>query len=49
MWIDELPLWAMVGEVSNSSSANGEAKEYLYAHKHFSIAYHGDRIIEVGP
>mmetsp|Transcript_27326 Transcript_27326/g.55847 ORF Transcript_27326/g.55847 Transcript_27326/m.55847 type:complete len:588 (-) Transcript_27326:47-1810(-) len=44
--LDELPIWAMVGETrTNSSSSVGEV--LVYTHKRFSIAHNGDRVIEV--
>mmetsp|Transcript_3522 Transcript_3522/g.12287 ORF Transcript_3522/g.12287 Transcript_3522/m.12287 type:complete len:598 (+) Transcript_3522:93-1886(+) len=47
--LDELPMWAMVGEVRESKLGNhsGDDEKYIFTHKHFSIAYNGDRIIEV--
>lgn len=44
--LDELPIWAMVGETrANSSDPDGDSLVYL--HKRFSIAYNQDRVIEV--
>lgn len=45
MYIDELPLWGMLGEYVESSE--GEESFYLYTHKDIVISYNNDRIIEV--
>lgn len=57
MYLDDLPLWGMVGEgaVNNAHAhvdpdATGHEvydEYYLLTHKQLSIAYNGDRIIEV--
>lgn len=59
MFVDELPVWGMVGEIvadedviqeleSHTERPHGIADlTYLYTHKNFTIAYNGDRIIEV--
>lgn len=59
LYVDELPMWAMVGEVASdlddshsqedhTSVTHDIADEsFLFTHKEFSIAYNGDRIIEV--
>jgi hypothetical protein len=49
MVLDELPIWAMVGELRiPNSSAPTENREYLvFTHKRFSIGYNEDRVIEV--
>ncbi len=45
LYIDELPLWGMVGE--HMSVPGEKEKSFVYTHKEFSIAYNGNRIIEV--
>jgi len=45
LFLDDLPIWGMVGEVL--TDANGEDKYFLYTHKKFSISYNNERIIEV--
>lgn len=40
LYVDELPVWGMVGSVTDGAT-------YVYTHKHFSIAANGPRIIEV--
>jgi transmembrane 9 superfamily protein 3 len=49
MVLDELPIWAMVGEVKqqNTGANTTTAIEHIYTHKRFSIAYNADRVIEV--
>lgn len=48
-YIDDLPVWGMVGEVSASDNENPEAdgEALVYTHKKFSISYNADRIIQV--
>lgn len=40
MYIDDLPIWGIVGEV-------GDNKYYLWTHKKFDIGYHGKQIVDV--
>lgn len=56
MYMDDLPIWGMVGESSLSAGLrmidheeeHGIADEvFIFSHKQFSIAYNGPRIIEV--
>jgi len=50
MYIDELPVWGMVGEYMMAEDAsNGGASHqgFIYTHREFSISYNGNRIIEV--
>jgi transmembrane 9 superfamily member 3 len=59
MFIDELPLWGMVGEIVAEEDAINEIEShlerphgiaeatFLYTHKNFTIAYNGENIIEV--
>lgn len=59
LFIDELPVWGMVGEIlaeedviqeleSHTEKPHGIADlTYLYTHKNFTIAYRGNQIIEV--
>jgi len=46
MFLDDLPIWGMVGDVVPEPDSK-EEKMYIFAHKKFSIAYNKDRIIEV--
>jgi len=41
MYLDDLPIWGMVGEV------NLDEQSYIYTGKSFSIAYNRDQIIQV--
>jgi transmembrane 9 superfamily protein 3 len=59
LFVDELPVWGMVGEVvaeedvireieAHTERPHGIADAtFLYTHKNFTIAYNGDRVIEV--
>jgi transmembrane 9 superfamily protein 3 len=51
MYIDELPVWGMVGEYMQEASldgqANGKEQGFLYTHREFSISYNDNQIIEV--
>nr|CAD2176998.1 unnamed protein product [Meloidogyne enterolobii] len=40
MYIDELPIWALVGEKETGAS-------FIYTHKKFEIGYNGDNIVVV--
>ena len=51
-YIDNLPVWGMVGEVSSNDGENPEAEDsggeaLVYTHKKFSISYNDNRIIQV--
>lgn len=56
-YLDDLPIWGMVGEVAGDSSeetaegagapGGGEGEALMYTHRRLSIAYNGDRIIQV--
>lgn len=54
-YLDDLPIWGMVGEVSGDDDG-GEARDadpdadgepLMYTHRRLSIGYNGDRIIQV--
>eukprot|EP00003_Mantamonas_plastica_P024641 TRINITY_DN462_c1_g1_i10.p1 TRINITY_DN462_c1_g1~~TRINITY_DN462_c1_g1_i10.p1 ORF type:complete len:259 (-),score=64.70 TRINITY_DN462_c1_g1_i10:76-810(-) len=58
MYLDDLPIWGMVGEVISQESEeeplqgthtrdHSNDQAYIYTHKKFSISYNGDQIIEV--
>lgn len=40
MYIDDLPIWGIVGEVTDS-------KYYIWTHKRFEIGYNGKQIVDV--
>mmetsp|Transcript_17876 Transcript_17876/g.53432 ORF Transcript_17876/g.53432 Transcript_17876/m.53432 type:complete len:357 (-) Transcript_17876:1283-2353(-) len=48
-YVDDLPVWGMVGEVSSSDGENPEAdgEALVYTHKKFSVSFNGNRIIQV--
>lgn len=41
MYMDDLPLWTMVGEQGDAGSY------YLWTHKKFEIGYNEDRIVDI--
>lgn len=54
MYIDELPIWGMLGEYMMAEVPGAKAGEssvreqgFLYSHREFSISYNGRQIIEV--
>ena len=56
LYLDDLPIWGMVGELATSDNGNegaaavpseGEGEPLLYTHKKFNIAFNGKRIIQV--
>lgn len=59
MYLDELPMWAMIGEVVADEDVIRELEShtekphtlvdstYLYLHKNFTVSVNGNRIIEV--
>jgi len=46
MYMDELPVWAMVGEEQAADGAQGEA-HLVYTHMKFTVGYNKDRVVEV--
>lgn len=44
MFLDELPIWGMVGEIVPDSVGS---KYYIYAHLKFVISFNRDRVIEI--
>ena len=53
LYLDDLPIWGMVGELANPEGVEGqdppegEGEALLYTHKKFMIAYNQERIIHV--
>jgi transmembrane 9 superfamily protein 3 len=47
MYVDDLPLWGMVGDMLGESENSRELKPHIYTHKSFSFAYNDNRVIEV--
>ena len=50
LYIDELPIWGMVGEymVAEGASEGAEQQQgFLYTHQDYSIGYNGNQVIEV--
>mmetsp|Transcript_95568 Transcript_95568/g.154166 ORF Transcript_95568/g.154166 Transcript_95568/m.154166 type:complete len:594 (-) Transcript_95568:320-2101(-) len=45
--LDELPVWAMLGQVHPSNSSGTEEEHLVYTHKRFMIGYNRDRLIHV--
>lgn len=46
LFLDDLPIWGMVGEVLEGDATGGE-KLYIYTHQKFVITYNENRVIEV--
>lgn len=55
MYIDDLPIWGIVGEVSgkdsegnnNQDGDDGPTEYFLFTHKKFDIGYNGNQIVDV--
>jgi transmembrane 9 superfamily protein 3 len=50
LYLDELPVWAMVGEVAEAdyqSALESKATNMIYTHMKFDIGYNQDRIVQV--
>eukprot|EP00808_Paulinella_micropora_P027172 g68421.t1 len=49
MYIDELPIWGMVGDLVRKTGPDGKVvfQPHVYLHKSFSISYNQDRIVQV--
>lgn len=46
LFLDDLPMWGMVGEVLRDET-HGKMEKHIFTHRSLSIAYNGNRIIEV--
>ena len=44
MYIDDLPIWGIVGEIGADEN---QGDFFLWTHKKFEIGYNGDQIVEV--
>ncbi|CAB0033396.1 unnamed protein product [Trichogramma brassicae] len=47
MYIDDLPIWGVVGEPDESNGLNGETSYYIWTHKKLDIGYNGKQIVDV--
>lgn len=47
MYLDELPIWGMVGEMIAEDATPELSRPYVYTHKSFQVGYNDNRIIEV--
>ncbi|SPQ93824.1 unnamed protein product (mitochondrion) [Plasmodiophora brassicae] len=47
MYIDELPVWGLVGEMSQDEPDDPNTLAYMYSHRKLSISFNGNRIIHV--
>ncbi|KAL6265127.1 transmembrane 9 superfamily member 3 [Pogonomyrmex barbatus] len=47
MYIDDLPIWGVVGEMENNDGIAVADSYYIYAHKKFDIGYNGKQIVDV--
>jgi len=46
LFLDDLPMWGMVGEVLRDD-AHGRMEKHIFTHRSLSIAYNGNRVLEV--
>ena len=46
LFLDDLPMWGMVGEVLRDD-AHSRMEKHIFTHRSLSIAYSGDKVIEV--
>ena len=44
MYIDDLPIWGIVGEIGTDES---QGDFFLWTHKKFEIGYNNDQIVDV--
>jgi len=47
MYVDDLPLWGMVGDMLGETDKETELIPHIYTKKSFTFAYNGEHIIEV--
>ncbi|XP_001604363.1 transmembrane 9 superfamily member 3 [Nasonia vitripennis] len=47
MYIDNLPIWGVVGEPDEINNNNGETSYYIWTHKKLDIGYNGKQIVDV--
>lgn len=48
MYLDDLPIWGMVGEkYQGEGQADKDTDKFVFTHRRLSVAYNGPRIIQV--
>merc|ERR1712000_190891 len=47
LYMDDLPIWGIVGELNNHKNEKTEKEYYIYTHKTFEIGYNNDQIVEI--
>ncbi|KAL6431987.1 hypothetical protein ACFW04_007434 [Cataglyphis niger] len=47
MYIDDLPIWGVVGELENNDGVAVSDSYYIWTHKKFDIGYNGKQIVDV--
>lgn len=50
MYIDDMPMWALVGDFGSEEGATEPTRGgdvYIFTHKTIDIGYNGDRIVDV--
>ena len=47
LFLDDLPIWGMVGESELATDSKSASSIYIYTHQVFTISYNKDRVIEV--
>lgn len=44
MYLDDLPIWGIVGEIETKEGAEDSSDLYLWSHKKFEIGYNGNQV-----
>lgn len=48
MYLDDLPIWGMVGEIyKGEGAADKDTNKFIFTHRRFTISFNADRVIEV--
>jgi len=47
MYIDDLPVWGIIGEHAHPAEGTSGTSTYIFAHQGYTIGYNGDRIVDV--
>lgn len=49
MYLDDMPMWALVGDYGPEKESEGEKGDtpYIWTHKRFDIGYNGNQIVDV--
>ena len=47
MYMDDLPIWGIVGEINKNEEENSEKEYSIWTHKKFEIGYNKDQIVDI--